>query len=114
MASSPLILRRATRHAFTLIELLVVMAIVGILIAMLLPAVQAARESARRTSCSNQMRQVALAVANYEAQNRHFPPSWKSTAPDADGNVNGWSALALLLPNLEQAQLVSEVDFDLS
>ncbi len=115
LSSNPL--RRRVRHgrrgAFTLIELLVVMAIVGILIAMLVPAVQAARESARRTSCLNQLRQIGLAVANHEAQNRHFPPSWKSTVPDASGNINGWSALALLLPNLEQAPLVSSVDFEL-
>ncbi|HYW81255.1 MAG TPA: DUF1559 domain-containing protein [Thermoguttaceae bacterium] len=105
--------RYGRREAFTLIELLVVMVIVGILIGMLVPAVQAARESARRTSCSNQLRQITLAVANHEAQNRHYPPSWKSTVPDASGNVNGWSTLALLLPNLEQSPLVSNVDFEL-
>jgi len=93
---------------------LVVMVIIGILIAMLVPAVQAARESARRTSCSNQLRQISLAVANHEAQHRHFPPSWKPTVPDASGHINGWSTLALLLPNLEQMSLVSDIDFDLS
>ena len=110
-------LRRRVRHhrrkAFTLIELLVVMVIVGILIGLLVPAVQAARESARRTACSNQQRQITLAVANHEVQNRHYPPSWKSTVPDASGNINGWSTLALLLPNMEQSPLVSNVDFDL-
>ena len=90
------------------------MVIIGLLIAMLVPAVQAAREAARRTSCSNNMRQMVLGVANFEAQSRHYPPSWKPTAPDANGEINGWSAQALLLPHLEQMQLVSNIDFELS
>jgi prepilin-type N-terminal cleavage/methylation domain-containing protein/prepilin-type processing-associated H-X9-DG protein len=102
------------RSAFTLIELLVVMIILGVLIAMLLPAVQAAREAARNTSCRANLRQVALANANFEARNMHFPSSWKKTVPLANGEINGWSAQAQLLPYLEQKPLVSAIDFELS
>jgi prepilin-type N-terminal cleavage/methylation domain-containing protein/prepilin-type processing-associated H-X9-DG protein len=63
------------RHAFTLIELLVVIAIIGVLVALLLPAVQAARESSRRSQCANNMRQLALAVLNYESSRKILPPS---------------------------------------
>lgn len=111
MSMTPSRVKAPHRAGFTLIELLVVMIIIGILIALLLPAVQRAREAARRTACTNNLKQVTLAVANFEAQHRHYPASWKSTTADSAGNVNGWSVLGQLLPHLEQGNIYRNIDF---
>jgi type II secretory pathway pseudopilin PulG len=92
----------------------VVIAIIGILVALLLPAVQAAREAARRMSCGNNLKQIGLALHNFEGQNRHFPCSWKPTTPTTSGSVDGWSAQAQLLPFLEQSVVATHIDFDQS
>ncbi len=107
---------RSRREAFTLVELLVVIAIIGILVALLLPAVNAAREAARSTSSANNLRQIALAGLNHESRVGHFPPSWKSTRPltASDTNIDGWSVHALLLPYLEQKVLHDSIDYSLS
>ncbi len=89
--------RRTSRHGFTLVELLVVIAIIGILVALLLPAVQAAREAARRMSCSNNMKQLALGCHEYHDTFQVFPP--KSIGPRANPRI-GWTVL--LAPYYEQ------------
>ena len=94
---------------FTLVELLVVIAIIGILIGMLLPAVQAVREAARRISCGNNLKQMALGTLNYESAFQRFPASWAPT-----NSQDGWSVQAQILPFCEQANLESQIDFDAS
>ncbi|MDZ7618880.1 MAG: DUF1559 domain-containing protein [Patescibacteria group bacterium] len=96
-------LRFRPRHGFTLVELLVVIAIIGILIALLLPAVQSAREAARRLQCANNLKQLGLALHNYHAAHRVFPPGGISS--------NELSFLVMLLPYLEQKALYDRFNF---
>lgn len=92
---------RNRQAGFTLVELLVVIAIIGILVALLLPAVQAAREAARRMSCSNNIRQVSLACLNYESARVAFPPGVGYLGqPDPD-ILADWSHLAIVAPYME-------------
>ena len=118
--------RYPTRNAFTLVELLVVIAIIGILIGMLLPAVQQVREAARLTACKNNSRQQMLALLNYENTHQHFPPAWNGQgsvdgygndgneflAPweQRFGNFLGWQAF--ILPFIEQNNAYSELNLE--
>lgn len=109
------------KNAFTLVELLVVIAIIGILVALLLPAVQAAREAARRSSCQSNLRQVGLAMLNYEAANKELPPARLTFLADSEDlsptgaqqRNSKWSPQARVLPYLEEAQVESLIDFKL-
>lgn len=102
------------RHGFTLVELLVVIAIIGILVALLLPAVQAAREAARRLQCSNNLSQMALAVQNYEGAFRVYPPGTVDEsgpiASVAQGYHHNW--VSQILPYIEQSVTYRHIDFD--
>ncbi len=102
-------------RGFTLVELLVVIAIIGILIALLLPAVQAAREAARRSQCQNNLRQVVLGLANYESAIAQYPPSFCITPHTVlSGNNGSWSIHGRLLPYLEQSAAYEKVRLDVS
>ena len=96
------------RKGFTLIELLVVIAIIAILIGLLVPAVQKVREAAARINCSNNLKQIALAIANYESGFGQFPPG---LGLPANANVSGRaSVLAVILPYIEQGNKYNQFD----
>lgn len=113
-------MRKKKNSAFTLVELLVVIAIIGILVALLLPAVQQAREAARRTQCLNNLKQLGLAMMVYESSNSHLPPG----RPGCDASNSslcrfqprdektGVSGFVLMLPFLEEAALQEQYELD--
>jgi prepilin-type N-terminal cleavage/methylation domain-containing protein len=105
-------MRRRT-SAFTLVELLVVIAIIGILVALLLPAIQAAREAARRTECANKMKQLGIALHNYHDTHKKFPPDaiWVGASPAPVYRNFTW--ITLLLPYIEQQALYNEINFSI-
>lgn len=105
-------MNRSLRQAFTLVELLVVIAIIGILVALLLPAIQAARESARRASCGNNLVQLVIGVLNYESAHRLYPTGTvESKGPIQNVNQgyhHGW--ITRILPYVEQRAAYHHID----
>lgn len=116
--------KRPRRSAFTLVELLVVIAIIGVLVSLLLPAVQAAREAARRMSCQNNLHNLALSVLNYESSHSDLPPSsqMQPLSGGRSGVSRGWvaysgpqfSAFVRILPYMEQQALYDQFDLSVS
>jgi prepilin-type N-terminal cleavage/methylation domain-containing protein/prepilin-type processing-associated H-X9-DG protein len=110
-----------SQHGFTLIELLVVIAIIAVLVSLLLPAVQQAREAARRTECRNNLKQIGLALHNYHDSHRTFPPGGVTrlaTSATSNCNLLGWDQTdcqapwtVMILPQLDQAPLYNQFNF---
>jgi len=103
----------ARTAGFTLVELLVVIAIIGTLVGLLLPAVQSARESARATSCRNNLKQVGLALHHYHDHARRFPSGWTGTDRPVGAAIDelpGWGWASELLPQMEQSSLFDRID----
>ncbi|MEX2308953.1 MAG: DUF1559 domain-containing protein [Pirellulales bacterium] len=94
-------------HGFTLVELLVVIAIIGVLVALLLPAIQAAREAARRSSCINNLKQIGVALSNHESTHKEFP---EGISIPTSGNRANWGWAAHSLPYMEQQDLYDALD----
>jgi len=110
-SSKETLMRRphSRRQGFTLVELLVVIAIIGILVALLLPAIQAAREAARRTECTNHLKQLGVSIHNYHDTFGTLPSGWIS--PTGTGsNYNNWGWSALILPFIEEQALYETID----
>ena len=116
--------RTRPAHGFTLVELLVVIAIIGTLVGLLLPAVQSARESARRTQCANNLRQMGLALHNFHGAKGYFPPAFATATAPANGNWRtlttqasdfepGWSFFMYVLPFAEEGGLSDQLNLSL-
>src|SRR3954466_11851162 len=108
--------RRGTPRAFTLVELLVVIAIIGMLVALLLPAVQHAREAARRSSCLNNMKQIGLAIAQFELSKSVYPASNTDEIFVWDDGTNelNHSWASVIMPFIEESSLKDKINFTIS
>lgn len=92
---------RSKRRGFTLVELLVVITIISVMVALLLPAIQQAREAARRTQCKNNLKQLGLGMHNYHDVHTMFPPGWIPKHAEDNSGADSWAWSVFLLPYLD-------------
>lgn len=102
------------RPGFTLIEVLVVIGIIGILVALLVPAVQMARESSRRTACQNNLRQIGLGVLHFESTHGKYPPGKKWSGPPSDPSSFSMAWSSFMLEHIEQSTIHNQINFKVS
>ncbi|MGI9472886.1 MAG: DUF1559 domain-containing protein [Rubripirellula sp.] len=102
--------RQVRPNGFTLVELLVVIAIIAIMVGLLLPAVQAAREAARRMSCQNNLHQIGVSLHNYHSAYRQLPSGWVS---DSNAHESGWGWASAILPQMEESAAYEKINFSL-
>jgi prepilin-type N-terminal cleavage/methylation domain-containing protein len=107
--------RHFHRPGFTLVEILVVVAIMGVLVALMLPAIQKARESARKTQCANNLKQIGQGMHGHLLNHKAFPPGYKSKVmPDHEDGGPGWAWGAIILPFIDEGALHDQIDFTVS
>jgi prepilin-type N-terminal cleavage/methylation domain-containing protein len=105
--------RRFCFSGFTLVELLVVIAVIGVLVALMLPAIQSTREAARKTQCANNLKQIGLGMHNYMVHHEAFPPGYISfVLADHDDGGPGWGWAALIMPFLEEGTLSDQINLN--
>ncbi len=117
--SQPVTADRRGAKGFTLIELLVVIAIIGVLMALILPAVQSAREAGRRTQCLNNLKQLNLAAQNYHDSFQQFPAGWMCSSLDTNclpyqASPYMWNGVTGLFRQIEEGNLFNSINFDLT
>lgn len=104
--------RSSPPSGFTVLELLVVLAVIALVVTLILPAIQSARDAARRIGCSNNLRQIGVALQSYHATEKCLPSGWVLEVPIGRDSSNGWGWLAMLLPMMDQKPLFNAINFN--